>query len=91
MKTPRDINDWFSLTYASYLVLPRVLLQSMPPKWQKVFVAHLDQLEDAYPDYQSPRYAVYVRGDKGRLAIEDKQYRDYRHGYIEPRAPRKKP
>lgn len=38
---PIDIHDWFGLTYANYLVMPRTLLQSMPKEWQLRFVRML--------------------------------------------------
>lgn len=42
------IHGFFGLTYASYLVLPRVLLQSMPDEWQTAFVRLVEQLHDAF-------------------------------------------
>lgn len=43
-----DIHTWFGLSYSPYLVLPRTLLQSMPPEWQREFVAKLDELREAF-------------------------------------------
>lgn len=40
------IHEWFSLSYASFLVLPRTLLQSMPDEWQGQFVALLREYDD---------------------------------------------
>jgi hypothetical protein len=48
------IHDWFGLTYANYLVLPRAVLQSMPDEWQERFVACLRQLGDATRDLEFP-------------------------------------
>ena len=44
----RDIHEYFGLTYASYLVLPRTLLQSMPDGWQERFVAMLEEMDAAF-------------------------------------------
>lgn len=44
----RDVHAYFGLTYSNYQVLPRTLLQSMPPRWQHQLVSLLDQLDDAY-------------------------------------------
>lgn len=33
------VQAWFGLTYASYLVWPRVLMERMPDSWQRRFVA----------------------------------------------------
>lgn len=53
-----DIHDWFDLTYANYLVLPRSILQSMPDWWQHRFVAMLRELSDAYGQLEWPDYDV---------------------------------
>jgi hypothetical protein len=29
------IHNWFELTYAQYLTIPRSILQSMPVEWQR--------------------------------------------------------
>lgn len=50
----RDIHTWFGLTYSSHLVLPRVLLQSMPEDWQARFVAALDELRTAFEHIDQP-------------------------------------
>lgn len=44
---PEPIHLWFNLTYSSYLVLHRTMLQSMPQEWQARFVRCLGELEDA--------------------------------------------
>jgi hypothetical protein len=46
--TQEDIHSHFGLTYANYLVLPRTLLQSMPPEWQHRFVTCLQEMGEAF-------------------------------------------
>lgn len=46
--TDGPIHTAFGLSYASYLTLPRTLLQSMPIAWQERFVACLDEFHDAF-------------------------------------------
>lgn len=72
------INLFFGLSYASYLVLPRSILQSMPTKWQKDFVALLDELEDTCAKYgiETPDYTVHAR--KNGKFIKDKYSRYFR-------------
>ncbi|SHK82322.1 hypothetical protein SAMN05443637_112203 [Pseudonocardia thermophila] len=41
-----------------YVVIPRSLAQSMPLRWQQVFVGLLADLHDAYADLPWPEYAV---------------------------------
>lgn len=48
-KNERLIHDWFELTYASYLILPRSIMQSMPHKWQVKMVALLEELDEKLP------------------------------------------
>ena len=83
----QPIWDWFQLTYAAYLVLPRVMLQSMPIEWQDRFVGCLGELEVAFPDYESPAYAVFTRREDGRLSVESEDVRLYRHNYWTPKEP----
>lgn len=53
------IHGFFGLTYASYLVLPRVLLQSMSDEWQSQFVRLIEQYDDAFRHVeQAPAYDV---------------------------------
>ena len=41
-----------------YLVVPRSLAQSMPLRWQQLFVGMLADLHDAYGDLDWPEYRV---------------------------------
>ena len=43
-----DIHQYFGLSYASYLVLPRSALQSMPAEWQTRFVGMLTELHSEW-------------------------------------------
>lgn len=54
------VHTWFGLSYANYLVLPRSVLQSMPPEWQVRFVAMLDELNFAFGHLDYPPYDVRV-------------------------------
>lgn len=74
-----DIHEAFGLTYASYLVAPRSLLQDMPPEWQHEFVRLMEAFNDAFPGHHA-EYAVFMRGDNGRF--ESDPLRNYR--YVHP-------
>lgn len=74
------IHQWFELTYAAYLVIPRSILQSAPVDWQKKFVALLEELDNV-PEFACPitgEYHVYLRATDGRF-IHD-EFRDYERG-----------
>ncbi len=45
------MHGWFGLSYASYLVLPRSLIQEMPEEWQKRMVELLEEWDEAVGPY----------------------------------------
>lgn len=53
-----DIHTYFGLSYATHLVDPRTLLQSMPPQWQERFTELLTELVDAFDG--TPRAEAYI-------------------------------
>lgn len=62
------IHQFFELSYASYLVLPRSILQSMPKDWQARFVMALAEIErrfDAFPGEGC--YDVLLKDDSGKV------------------------
>lgn len=66
---PHDpIHNWFELTYAQYLTIPRSVLQSMPQAWQASFVNLLEELDETI-DWrpESGCYWVTLRDAKGRF------------------------
>ena len=79
------VHYWFGLTYSSYLVIPRSVLQSMPVGWQQRFVALLEEADQMAGDVgASGPYVVQKRDpvsnrftkdplsryDRGRVRIE---------------------
>lgn len=55
-----DSWDYFGLSRASWLVLPRIALQSMPIEWQERFFALVHEMEEAvvYPEEYTGEFAV---------------------------------
>ena len=76
---PDAIHEWFELTYAEYLTIPRSVLQSMPSEWQSEFVALLEVLDETI-DWRpaAGRYWVTLRDGQGRLVADP--LRDYQRG-----------
>ena len=67
----RLIHDWFGLSYAQYLTIPRSILQSMPEPWQEKFVALLEEMDDCFDWRPSQgRYWVRLKDDRGKF-LED--------------------
>lgn len=59
------IHNWFGLTYSSYLVLPRVLMQEMPDEWQEKMVALLNEAQEVWE--HDDNYTVYLRDKNGKF------------------------
>jgi len=74
------IHDYFGLTYSSYLVLQRSILQSMPNDWQEEFVRLLSELEESTKNLKElpSGYWVRARDKDNKFAIDP--YCDYDSG-----------
>jgi hypothetical protein len=56
-----------------YLVVPRSLAQSMPLRWQQVFVGLLADLHDAYADQPWPEYLVVASRRERLVDLDEEQ------------------
>lgn len=77
-----SIHAHFGLSYASYLVLPRSVLQSMPGYWQKQFVAMLRELGERFEltdDDPKYHYTVHLRRQGSSQFVHD-PLADYSRG-----------
>jgi hypothetical protein len=76
------INNWFELSYAQFLTVPRLVMESMPAVWQTQMAALLQEMDDTF-DWRPTegRYWVKLRDRHGRFT--DAPLDDYRHGSIE--------
>lgn len=63
----QPIHEWFGLSYASYLVLPRSVLQSMPDEWQSKLVELLDQIDSTLDICDFPKYRVKAVTDNSKF------------------------
>lgn len=75
--------DYFGLSYAHWLVLPRVALQSMPLEWQEQFFALVREMEDTleYPEGYTGRFAVSMRDRDGKKFAKN-TFPHYRHSRL---------
>lgn len=78
--TASKTHEWFGLSYASWLVLPRLALQEMPPDWQERFYALIDEAQERY-GMETPETIVNRRDARGRF-IKNDPWSDYRHGTV---------
>jgi hypothetical protein len=61
------IHSWFSLSYAAFAVLPRVLMNAMPDRWQHRMADCLEELDAAFPNAPSINYYLTAKGKRGRF------------------------
>ncbi|MFI1161425.1 hypothetical protein [Streptomyces sioyaensis] len=74
--TDGPVQDWFSLSYTNYQVIPRTLMQSMPIEWQERMVACLAELAEAYQHL--PQAEVY-KVEAAREQIVEEMTSDQLH------------
>lgn len=74
----KDLACYFGLTYASWLTLPRVLMESMPEGWKTSMATLLNEYEDAYPNQPSYGTTVRVTVD-GKMVRTPEWLINYRH------------
>lgn len=74
------VHGWFGLTYSSYLVVQRSLLEAMPLAWQRKFVALLKEIGEEFDtDDERIKGSFWVRAcDISGTFVKD-PLRDYRH------------
>lgn len=72
--------EWFGLSYASWLTLPRVLMHQMPDAWQAKMAALLREYEAAYPFIEQPGYSTQVTLKRDRRFVATPDWLlNYRH------------
>jgi hypothetical protein len=76
------VHEWFGLSYSSYIVLHRALMQSMPIEWQERMVACVRELQEAYEHVAlHSEYCVTPRKN-GKYVKETLPH--YRRGRVDP-------
>ena len=74
----KDLACWFGFSYASFLVLPRVLMQDMPAEWQKRMAVLLNEYDEAFPNQPNIGTRVQATRD-GKLTTMPTWLLNYRH------------
>lgn len=71
------VHMMFGLSYASWLILPRVVLEAMPTNWQKKLVDLVRELDDAYEWH--PGYDMFVQfRNRGKIMTIPEHFNNYR-------------
>lgn len=76
------IGYWFELSYANFLTLPRLVMESMPLQWQRTMARLLHEVDDTF-DWrpESGRYMVTYKRADGKYS--EPPLSDYRRGSVE--------
>lgn len=59
-----DLACWFGLSYATFLTMPRVLMEAMPQEWQVKMARLLFEYDEAFPNQPDIGTTVRITRDK---------------------------
>lgn len=75
------IHKAFGLTYASFLVIPRLLMENMPWEWQVDMVDLMEEFVKKFEwEKDNETINIFTRGENGKLMSIDKNLCNYRRG-----------
>ena len=74
--------NWFALSYASWLTLPRVLMHEMPDEWQMRMADLLSEWDGAWDSQDMPSPSVSAKKG-GRFTRWPEWVLNYRHPHKE--------
>ena len=72
------LQTWFNLSYASWLTLPRVMMEAMPLTWQDKMGALLHEFSETFPNQPDIGTRVQIT-HKGKLTATPDWLINYRH------------
>ena len=76
----QNLHCWFGLSYASFLTLPRVLMQEMPDEWQNQMAKLLHEYDETFDTSNIGIDGTRVFAVKnGKLAKMPKELLSYRY------------
>jgi len=73
-----DLSLWFGLSYASFLTLPRVLMEAMPEEWQRKIAVLLNEYNNTFPNQPDIGSRVQIT-KHGKLIKTPSWLTNYRH------------
>ena len=68
---------WFGCSYASFAVMPRILMHDMPDEWQGRMAKLLEEFDNAFPNARINTRVLKV--DDGRLVKWPEWILNYRY------------
>lgn len=69
---------WFSLSYASWLTMPRVMMHEMPDEWQDKMAALLEEWDETWDSHDMPEPSVSAKKN-GKFTRWPYWLLNYRH------------
>lgn len=76
-----DLHGWFSMSYAKFLCLPRVMMQKMPDVWQERMAHLLNEWAEKWKNAPDGvlDFKINQRGEGGRMAKLHPALTNYRY------------
>lgn len=73
MDSKQSVHEWFGLTYAQFLTVPRVVMEAMPLEWQHKMTALLNELDEKWDWLPANERSYYVRVGEEPWPAEDEE------------------
>lgn len=70
--------NWFGMSYASWLTMPRVMMHAMPEDWQDRMAALCEEWDEAWDSSEMPSPHVMAKRE-GKFAKWPEWLLNYRH------------
>lgn len=77
----KDLHLWFGLSYAAFLVMPRVAMMQMPEEWQEKMAELLNQYDETIDTsaFGVKGCRVQALNGEGKLIKMPEELLNYRH------------
>jgi len=74
-----DLWGWFGLSYASFAVMPRILMHAMPDDWQKKMAKLLREFDREFENFDiCSGYTVQLKNSDGKFIKSPQWLLNYR-------------
>lgn len=79
-KVNERLHSWWGCTYASFLTIPRVLMQEMPDEWQEKMAELLEEYDETFDTTNLGVDSTTVRAVRnGKMCKMPECIKNYRH------------
>jgi len=79
MSTNERMHQWWSLTYAAWLTMPRVMIQEMPDDWQERMAILCEEWDAKWNNMPDMGTRVQITGPSGKLVKTPNWIINYRY------------